>query len=54
MFWGGGAVLRIRIRMDLHEFGLLDPHLDPATNKFVPKFELLMRSSILSDVKYKF
>jgi hypothetical protein len=33
--WGGDALLRIRIRMDLHDFGLLDP----GTKKLVPKFE---------------
>jgi hypothetical protein len=52
-----------------HDFGLLDPHTesafqmripyvvadpDPATQKIVPKIELLIRSSTLCDKKLKF
>ncbi len=48
-----------------HDFGLLDPHTEsafqmqipdanPATHKIVPKFELLIQSSILTDKIKKF
>jgi hypothetical protein len=55
------AVLRIRIRMrmDPHDFGLLDPHPEPAIQMRTPdadadpdsatKFVLLIRSPTLRD-----
>jgi hypothetical protein len=37
------AVLRIRIRMDLHDFGLLDPHPESAFQMRIPDADVRIR-----------